>query len=73
MIQYFYLLTEQERNKLLGQLVQPNWYFNPIQDCNSNWIISQEEIDSSIYPENEWIKSLPKIEWCPPSIDTLIL
>jgi hypothetical protein len=60
------LLTEYEKDSLVGQLVQPNWYFNPTQDCNDNWVISTEEINSSIYPEHEWIKSMPLIEWCEP-------
>jgi hypothetical protein len=60
------LLTEPEKNSLVGQLVQPNWYFNPVLDCNNNWIISTEEVESSIYPEHEWIKSMPLIDWCAP-------
>jgi hypothetical protein len=65
------LLTEPEKNSLVGELVQPDWYFNPIQDCNGDWIISTQEVDSSIYPQHEWIKSMPLIDWCgdyiPPS------
>jgi len=68
MIQYVYLLTEHQKDSLMGQLVQPDWYFYPVQDCNENWIISQEEIDNSIYPEHEWILDLPKIDWCAPII-----
>jgi hypothetical protein len=60
------ILTEIEKDSLVGQLVQPDWYFNPVLDCNGNWIISSQEITSSIYPQNEWIKSLPLIDWCPP-------
>jgi hypothetical protein len=60
------LLTEPEKDSLVGQLVQPNWYFNPVLDCNNNWIISEEEVQNSIYPEHEWIKSMPLIDWCEP-------
>ena len=60
------LLTEPEKNSLVGQLVQPNWYFNPVLDCYNNWIISTEEVENSIYPEHEWIKSMPLIDWCAP-------
>ena len=60
------LLTEPEKNSLVGQLVQPNWYFNPVLDCNNDWIISTEEVENSIYPEHEWIKSMPLIDWCAP-------
>lgn len=60
------LLTTPEKNSLVGQLVQLNWYFNPVQDCIGNWIISTEEVENSIYPEHEWIKSMPLIDWCAP-------
>ena len=60
------LLSEQERNNLQGQLIQPDWFFNPVKDCDDNWIISMEEVNASIYPQNEWIKFLPNILWCPP-------
>lgn len=60
------LLTEEQKDNLVGQLVQPDWYFNPIQDCNNNWIISTEEINGSIYPQNEWVKQLSFIDWCFP-------
>ena len=60
------LLTIPEKNSLVGQLVQLNWYFNPVQDCIGNWIISTEEVENSIYPEHDWIKSMPLIDWCAP-------
>jgi hypothetical protein len=60
------LLTITEKESLDGQLVQVNWYFNPVLDCNDDWIISTQEIDGSIYPQNEWIKTIPLIDWCEP-------
>lgn len=60
------VLTIEQKESLVGQMVQVDWYFNPVLDCNTNWIISTQEIDGSIYPQNEWVKSLPLIEWCPP-------
>ena len=60
------ILTTIEKETLDGQLVEPNWYFNPVLDCNVNWVISTQEIDGSIYPQNEWVKTLPLIDWCPP-------
>jgi hypothetical protein len=60
------ILTETEKESLVGQLVQPDWYFNPVLDCNDNWVISTQEISASIYPQNDWIKSLPLSTWCPP-------
>jgi hypothetical protein len=60
------ILTETEKNSLVGQLVESGWYFNPVLDCDGNWIISTQEMDNSIYPQNDWVKSLPLIEWCSP-------
>ena len=60
------ILTITEKESLVGQLVEPDWYFNPVLDCNVNWIISTEEVDNSIYPQHDWIKSMPLIDWCEP-------
>ena len=38
------LLTEAQKDELVGQLYDEDSYFNPIQDLNDNWIISVEEI-----------------------------
>jgi hypothetical protein len=59
-------ITLEEKESLVGQLVQPDWYFYPVQDCNNGWIISTEEIEGSIYPQNNWVKQLPLIDWCAP-------
>lgn len=72
MIEYVYLLTEHQKDSLVGQLVQTDWYFYPVQDCDNNWVISEQEVNNSIYPEHEWILDLPKIEWCPPVLPPLI-
>ena len=61
-------LTEAEKNSLVGQLVQLDWYFNPVLDCDDNWIISTQEVDNSIYPQHDWIKSMPLIDWCAPIV-----
>jgi hypothetical protein len=58
------ILTQTEKESLEGQLIQPSWGFHPTQDCNENWVITEQEIDNSIYPQNDWIKSLPLIDWC---------
>lgn len=60
------IITELQADELRLQLIQPEWYFNPILDCNDNWIITEQEIQASIYSENDWIKSLPLIDWCKP-------
>jgi hypothetical protein len=60
------LLTIHEKDLLVGQLYNIDSYFNPVQDCNNNWVITEFEINNNIYPEFDWIEQLPLIEWCAP-------
>jgi hypothetical protein len=62
---YVGLLTESQKNELVGQLYDEDSYFNPIQDIEDNWIISVEEIDQCVTPEFQWVKELPLIEYIP--------
>ena len=41
------IITEEEKDKLIGRQFMTDVYFNPIQDLNDNWVISSEEIDQS--------------------------
>ena len=57
-----HLLTEQEAQSLIGVEFIPDNYFNPIQDADSNWIISIEEVQQCSI---DWIKLLPLITYKP--------
>ena len=59
------LLTETQKDELIGQVYAPDSYFNPIQDIDDNWIISTEEMDQCINPDCLWVKDLPLIEYKP--------
>jgi hypothetical protein len=59
------LLTEIQKDELVGQLYDEDSYFNPIQDINDNWIISVEEIDQTVNPEFMWVKELQLIPYEP--------
>jgi hypothetical protein len=59
------LLTDVQKDELVGQLYDEDSYFNPIQDLNDNWIISVEEIDQCVNPEFMWVKELPLITYEP--------
>jgi hypothetical protein len=59
------LLTETQKDSLLGQLYDEDSYFNPIQDINDNWIISIEEMEFCVNPEFQWVKDLPLIDYVP--------
>jgi hypothetical protein len=65
---YVGLLTEAQKDELVGQLYDEDSYFNPIQDLNDNWIISVEEIDQCVNPEFMWVKELPLIPYEPKPI-----
>ncbi len=59
------LLTETQKDSLVGQLYDEDSYFNPIQDDFDNWIISIEEIDFCTNPLFDWVKTLPLINYEP--------
>jgi hypothetical protein len=59
------LLTETQKNELVGQLYAPDSYFNPIQDADGNWIISTQEQEFCTNPEFLWVKDLPLIPYKP--------
>jgi len=59
------LLTESQKNELVGQLYDEDSYFNPIQDISDNWIISVEEINQCVTLDFQWVKDLPLIEYIP--------
>ena len=60
---YVGLLTELQKDELVGQLYAPYSYYNPIQDFNDNWIISVEEIEQTRTPEFMWLKDVPLIPY----------
>ena len=62
------LLTEAQKDELIGQMYDEDSYFNPIQDINDNWIISVEEIDQCVNEQFMWVKELPLIPYEPKPI-----
>jgi hypothetical protein len=65
------LLTIPQKDSLLGHKYNEDTYFNPVQDTNTNWIISTQEIDYCINPDFDWVKTLPLIEWTGPYIPSI--
>lgn len=62
---YVGLLTELQKDELIGQLYMPDSYFNPIQDNDNNWVISIEEMNQCINSDFMWVKDLELIEYKP--------
>ena len=62
---YVGLLTELQKDELIGQLYAPDSYFNQLQDLNDNWVISIEEIEQTVNPDFLWVKDLEMIPYEP--------
>lgn len=58
------LLTEEQKELLIGQQFMVDVYFNPVQDNNDNWIISIEEI-GQCNNQFAWVKELELITYEP--------
>ena len=59
------LLTEVQKDELVGVYYSADSIYNPIQDIDNNWIISVEEIQSTSNPDTMWVKDLELIEYKP--------
>lgn len=57
------ILTIEQKNTLNKQELCPGMKFNPVQDINQNWIISQQEIDQCTNEEFMWVKDLELTDW----------
>lgn len=62
---YVGLLTEIQKDELIGQMYSADSFFNPIQDANNNWVISIEEMEYCENPNFLWVKDLELIIYVP--------
>ena len=56
-------LTIEQKDFLIGKKWDSEQYFNPIQDANGNWIISNTEVIGC--NTIDWILTLPEITYNP--------
>ena len=59
------ILTEEQKDLLVGQQFMPDVFLNPIQDNNNNWIISVEAITQCVNEDIMWVKDLELIPYEP--------
>jgi hypothetical protein len=59
------LLTEVQKDELVGVYYSADSIYNPIQDIDDNWIISVEEMIYTSNPETLWVKDLDLIKYKP--------
>jgi hypothetical protein len=67
------LLTETQKEQLVGQWYDSDSYFNPIQDIKDNWVISIEEMHDCVNHDFMWVKDLEQIEYQPKEVDMTIV
>ena len=59
------LLTEVQKDELVGVYYSADSIYNPIQDIDNNWVISTEEMIYTTNPDTLWVKDLELIEYKP--------
>lgn len=63
------ILTTEQKDSLIGQTFDGVQFFNPIQDLNNNWVLSEQEVNESSL---QWLKDLQLTEYLPkPQTSTL--
>lgn len=60
------IITQTQATELSGQTWDVRSYFNPIKDCNNDWVISEQEVHGNTNSNFPWVNSLPLTDWCPP-------
>ena len=59
-------LTEEQKNLLEGKMYDGVQFFNPTQDADGNWFISNEEVVQTTNEEfTSWINDLTEIDYNP--------
>jgi hypothetical protein len=62
------ILTTEQKDLLDKQEVYPKLVFNPVQDINEDWVISEVEINKCINSNFMWVKDLVLIDWLGPYV-----
>ena len=59
-------LTEEQKDQLIGKTYDGVSFFNPTQDADGNWFISNEEVNRCTELTGiEFIQTLPEIDYNP--------
>ena len=65
------LLTTEQKALLVGAEITNSHFYNPSQDVEGNWFISNEECDQTSNPDYLWVKELPEIDYSRIPLDLL--
>lgn len=66
------ILTQQQKDLVDGQEFAPNQFFNPVQDINNDWVISEEEINQCTNIDFQWVKNLQLSQYQPKPTGNII-
>jgi hypothetical protein len=59
------ILTEEQKDSLIGVQYIQDVYYNPVLNIDGLWCLSVEEIDNTTDEEYLWVKSLSLIPYFP--------
>lgn len=59
------ILTIEQKDLLIGQQYTTDSFFNPVQDFDNNWVISQEEIQQNTNTNFSWLSNLELTQYKP--------
>lgn len=59
------LLTTTQKDLLINKAFAYSMKFNPVEDADGNWFISEEEMEANIYKKYDFLKDCPQIEFNP--------
>jgi hypothetical protein len=62
------ILTTEQKDILNKQEFTPRGFFNPVQDVNEDWVISEVEVNECINSDFMWVKNLVLTDWLGPYI-----
>ena len=62
------IITPTQKDQLIGHEWEPRSYFNPVQDCYNEWVISQQEIQGNVNSDFPWVNELPLVDYCQPPV-----
>jgi hypothetical protein len=66
------ILTTEQKDILDKQEFTPRGFFNPVQDVNEDWVISEVEVNECINSDFMWVKNLVLTDWLGPYIPPII-
>jgi hypothetical protein len=62
-------ITEEQSNAMTGQLYADDIFFNPFQDVDGKWCISEVEVMNCINPDFAWVNTLEVVDVELPEIE----